>query len=280
MTGKRKLQAWIRVGDHLLIVAAGLLGALGDAGEFPQDEAGVKELVAGAGTGPEGEKLAATYEEPDAPFTYLGHSSWISPAGDGRLRIRQPVLGAVKPTSQMWILGSDGSLSDPETIEGYGIPEDELPESVRAELEEIERLKQEAEARRPEAERRSEELWNRHRVEHLFGVVPGPAGQDPGGPIVTHVVLYDTGLLVYYLLPRPDETDFEPEEPWERLEVEPPPMALDDGLGTEFVDRGGSIDRNGEGPLRCRREFATAIPPEAAQLGIDIDGTGVTIDLP
>lgn len=278
----RRWKAWIRTGDHLLIVAAGLLGALGDRAEFPQDEAGIKALVAGAGEGPDGERLPVAFEAPDAPFTYLRHTSWVAPAGEGRLRIRRRVLGSEAPASQVWVLGPDGSLSDPETIEGYGIPEGEVPESVRAELQEIERLKREAEARRPESERRDEELWNRHRIEHLRGVVAGPAEQDPDRPILSHVVLYDTGSRVVYLLPRPDETGFEPEEPWERMEVEPPKMTLDDGLGTEFFDRGGSINRNGEGLVRCDREFAPAIGAAATQLRIEIDGTAeaIVLELP
>jgi hypothetical protein len=278
--GKRRRKAWFRSGDHLLIAAAGLLGALGDAAEFPQDQAGIEALLAAAGKGPNGEELGATYEERGAPITYLSRrTTWVAPAGEGRLRIRQRAFGADDLASHVWILGPDGSLGDPETIEGYGVPEDELPAAARAELEEFERLKREAEARRPEDERRNEELRDRHRVDHLRGVVAGPADQAPGAPIVSHVVLYDTGTLVDYLLPRPDETDFDPDEPWERPEVEPPKMTLDDQLGTEFFDRGGQIDRNGEGPLRCRREFAPAIPTEARRLGIEIGEMRITIEL-
>jgi hypothetical protein len=264
----------------LLIAVAGLLGALGDAEEFPQDQDGIEALIAGAPRGPEGERLQASYEAADATISYLGgHGTWVAPAGDGRIRVRQRALEVDGLASRVWILGSDGSLSDPETIDGYGVPEDELPESTRGELEKIERLRREAEARRPEEERRNEEVQNRHRVEHLLGVVAGPAGQDPDSPMVSHVVLYGTGTIVKYLLPRPATKGLDPDDPWAAGEVPPPPITLDDGLGTEFFDRGGSVDWNGEGPLRGKREFAPAVPAEAARLVIDLNGTTVAIEL-
>lgn len=58
-----------------------------------------------------------------------------------------------------------------------------------------------------------------------------------------------------------------------------PKPTLGDGLGTEFFDRGGSVDRNGRGMLRCKSEFAPAVPAKAARLVIDVDGTSVAIEL-
>jgi hypothetical protein len=273
----KKYKARIQFGDSLLITTAGLLGALRDADEFPQDRAGIEDLIAGAPKGPDGEELWATYEEPDAPITYLGGTgTWVAPAGGGRLRVR--MVGADGLASQIWILGPDGALSDPETIEGYDVLEDELPESARADLEEIERRRQRALARMPEMERRNEEERNRFRVEHLLGVVAGPVGQDQSGPMLGHVVLYDTGLIVNYLLPRSVEDDVDPEEPWE-FDVPEPKIRLDDGLGTEFTGRGGSIDRNGSGPLRCKREFTPAAAHAATRLLIEIGSASVEIDL-
>lgn len=277
---KRRHKAQIRIGDPLLIATAGLLGALGDADEFPQDRAGIEALIAAIAKGPEGEEVWASYEDPDGPFTYLGPGgSWVAPAGDGRLRVRMRAFMAEEPASHLWILGPDGFLGDPETVSGYGVPEDELPPQVLAEIEETERRRQEAEARQPEAERRSEEFQNRFRLKHLRGVFTGPSGQDPNGPRLSHVLLYDSATLISYLLPRPDERGFDPRAPWDRPEVEPPPMALDDRLGTEFHDRSGAIDRDGEGPLRCQREFAPGVPTGAECLQVDIAGTRVTIDL-
>lgn len=273
-------KAQIRFGDPLLIATAGLLGALGDADEFPQGRAGIEALIATIAKGPEGEEVWATYEDPDGPLTYLGAGgTWVAAAGEGRLRVRQSVAAGEEPASNVWILGPDGSLSDPETIEGYGAPEDELAPEVIAEIELMERRRREAAARRPEMERRSKERQNRHRLEHLLGVVAGPPGQDRGGPVVTHLVLYDTGLIVNYLVPRPRQKDPDPDEPWDLSDTAPQEITLDDGLETEFSDRGGSVDQNGKGMLRCTCEFSPAIPDHASRLEIGLDMTNVTIEL-
>lgn len=271
----------VRHGDALLIAAAGLLGALGDNEEFPQDQPGIEALIAGAPKGPDGEKLFATYEASDALPSYLGgFGTWVAPAGEGRLRLRLLTHDLDGLASRVWILGPDGGLSDPETIEGYGVPDSELPEEARAELQEIERRRHEAEARQPEFERRNEERRNRFRVNHLIGVVAGPADQDRTGLVVSHVVLYDTGVIVNYLLPRPDEKDLDPDDPWAITETaEARELELDDGFGTEFQGSAGSVDPNGKGPLRCRREFSPAVPAAAARLWVVLGEDRVEIEL-
>jgi hypothetical protein len=274
------MQAWIRVGDPLLIATAELLGALREAAEFPQDEAGIKALIAAGPRGPEGEKVPALYEPADAPITYLGRGGTrVAPAGEGRIRLRRQTFEREDLVTHTWILGPDGSLGDPVTTEGYGVPEDELPAAARAELDQIERRRQEAEARRPEEERRSREHRYRHRLEHLLGVVPGPIGQDPSGAVVTHVVLYDTNTLVHYLVPPPAEEELDPDDPWADEKAAPQTFSLDDGLGTEFASRFGEVDRFGKGPLRCKREFSPAVSPEASRLVIGLDETRITVDL-
>lgn len=269
----------VRVGDPLLIAASGLLAALGKRGEFPQDRAGIEALIAEIAKGPDSEEFWGAYEAPDDLPTYLGgHRTWVAPAGEGRLRLRLPVRLDDRLSSQVWTLGPDGSLSDPNTIEGYGIPDAELPERARGELEELERRGREALAQMPEFERRSEERRDRFRVDHLVGVVAGPPDQDQSGLVVSHVVFYDTGLIVNYLLPRPKEEDHDPSDPW-ALSREQWNLELDDGLGTEFHNSGGSIDPNGEGLLRCKHEFSPAVPDAASRLLINLDETSVEIKL-
>lgn len=276
---KRKYKMHFRNGDPLLIAAAGLLGALGDADEFPQDQAGIEALIAGAPRGPDGEELWATYEAPDGPLTYKGRGTWVGPAGDGRLRVRKLADGVDYLASRVWVLGPDGSLTDPELVEGFGVPENELPEAAQAELEERERKREEMLARVPEMERRDEEREDRFRVKHLLGVVAGPPGQDQSGPMVSHVALYDTGAIVYYLMPRPRPEDLNPDDPWATRETKPKRIELDDGLGTEFQEWTGGFDTNGSGLLRGRREFTPAVPAAASRLLVDIDGTSVEIEL-
>ncbi len=270
----------VRFGDPLLIAAAGLLAALGGRDEFPQDRTEIDALIAGIPKGPDGGEVWATYEAPDDLPTYIGgHGTWVAPAGEGRLRLRMVAHDVDELASQVWTLGPDGSLSDPDTIEGYGVPDAELPERARAELEELERRRREAVARVPELGRRNEERRNRYRVDHLVAVVAGPADQDPTGPVVSHVVLYDTGLIVNYLLPRPDEEDLDPDDPWALDEAVKHTLDLDDGFGTEFESSAGSVDPNGEGPLRCRREFTPAVPVGASRLLVKLDETSVEIKL-
>lgn len=124
----------VRYEDPLLAAAAGLLAALGDREEFPQDRAGIEALIAGIAKGPDGEEVWATYEAPGDLPTYIGgHGTWVAPAGEGRLRLRLPACDYDRLASRVWILGPDGSLSDPDTIEGYGVPDAELPKRTRAE---------------------------------------------------------------------------------------------------------------------------------------------------
>jgi hypothetical protein len=184
--------------------------------------------------------------------TYIGGGTWVAPAGKGRLRLRLLAHNGDRLASQVWVLGPDGSLSDPDMIEGYGVPDAELPERARTELEELERRRREALMSMPEPERRDEEVRNRYRVDHLVGVVAGLAEQDRGGLVVSHVVLYDTGLIVNYLMPRPDEEDLDSDDPWALTKAAERQLELDDELGTEFKSSAGSVDPNGEGPLRCR----------------------------
>jgi hypothetical protein len=271
----------VRFGDPLLTAAAGLLAALGDREEFPQDRAGIDALIAGIAKGPDGEEVWATYEAPDDLPTYIGgHGTWVSPAGEGRLRLRLLAHGADRLASQVWILGPDGSLSDPDTIEGHGVPDAELPEKARAELEELERRRRRAVSQMPELERRNEEIQHRFRVDHLVGVVAGPAAHDQTGLVVSHVVLYDTGPIITYLLPRPDAEHLDPDDPWAVTKAaEDRELELDDELGTEFATSAGSVDPNGEGPLRCRREFTPAVPVEASRLLIKLGEERVEIKL-
>jgi hypothetical protein len=270
----------VRWGDPLLIAGAGLLAALGDKDEFPQDRAGIDALIASIAKGPDGEEVWARYEALDDLPTYIGgHGAWVAPAGKGRLRLRLVAHDVDGLASHVWILGPEGSLSDPDTIEGYGVPDADLPERARAELKELERRRREAVARMPELERRNEERQNRYRVDHLLAVVAGPADQDQPGPLVSHIVLYDIGLIVNYLLPRPDEKDLDPDDPWALDKAVEHTLELDDGLGTEFASSAGSVDPNGEGPLRCRREFTPAVPVAATRLLVKLDEASVEIKL-
>ncbi len=91
--------------------------------------------------------------------------------------------------------------------------------------------------------------------------------------------LYDTELIVNYLLPRPDEKDLDPDDPWALDKAVEHTLELDDGLGTKFASSAGSVDPNGEGPLRFRREFTPAVPVAATRLLVKLDQASVEIKL-
>jgi hypothetical protein len=283
---KQATKVRIRQGDPLLIVAAGLLGALGDADKFPQDRAGIEALIAATKTGPDGEGIGAEYEEPDALITYLRVGTRIAPAGEGHLRIRMAAFfwdrdDPDRAATDVWVLGPDGALSDPERIEDYGFAGVEEPEAVRAEREQLEQSRLEELAREPEREQREEERRTRFQVEHLIGAIAGPPGGDPmTAPVVTHVALYDTGVIVNCLVP-PRTMKPTADDPWDEDEEgdQPPPIELDDGLGTRFRHESGGGGWGGEGPRRQRQGFHPAPGAKASRLTITVGPTRVEIDL-
>jgi hypothetical protein len=268
----------VYVGDRMLAGSVGLLAALGDAAEFPQDRAGIEALIERLPEKRDGTKVTADYEDPGGLPTYRGAGAfWVAPAGEGQLRLRQRTFGP-ELGSEVFVLGPDGSLSDPETIEGYGVPDEELTEAARAELAEIEERKRLLRAREPEERRREEERLTRFQVEHLREVIAGPPDQDPSGPVVTYVVVYDDGLLVDFLLPRPAEAEPEPGDPDAPGREAPRQVRVDDRQGTEFKFESGSVDRNAP-ILRGRRQYARAPGPAASRLRVTIDSTVVEIEL-
>lgn len=268
----------VYAGDHLLAGTVGLLAALDDATEFPQDRAGIEELIGRLPEHRDGTTVTVGYEEPGGVPTYRGMNAlWVAPAGEGRLRLRQRTFGP-DLGSQVFVLAPDGSLSDPVTIEGFGVPDEELTEAARAEVAEFEERRRAARAREPEERRREEERLTRFQVEHLRDVIAGPADQDPAGPVVTYLAIYDDGLLVDFLMPRPTEPEPEPPESDDFEREGPREVRVDDGRGTEFKLESGSVDRNAP-ILRGRRRYAPAPAREASYLRVEIDSTVVEIEL-
>jgi hypothetical protein len=266
------------VGDSLLAGSVGLLAALGDATEFPQDRAGIEALIGRLPAKPDGTVATAAYEEPGTLPTYRGAVFfWVAPAGEGRLRLREKAVGE-RLVSEVYVLGPDGSLSDPERIEGYGVPDEELTEAARGELAEIERRREEFLAREPERQRREEARRVRFRVEHLRTVIAGPPGQDPTGPIVDYVVLYDDGVIVDFVLPSSTTPEPEPSDPYAPDPEVPGKMGLDDGRGTEFEFESGTAHL--DSPVkRGWRAYSPAPAPDAASLRVTIESTVVEVEL-
>jgi hypothetical protein len=208
------------------------LGALGNDSRFPQDRPGIDALIERLAEGRPTERRRFAYEDGESLPRYDGeYTTWLSPAGDGALRVRR---------EHPWDLSSD--------------------ETWR------------------------EEYQMRFRTEHLLGAVAAPGGQDPGGPVVTHLTLYDTGVMVDYLMPRPPKEVLDPEDPDDpfaepHMEAMFPRMSIDDGLGTEFknVDI-DTVDMNSS-PLRARVSYTPAAPAAARSLRVVFESTTVEIRL-
>jgi hypothetical protein len=279
VTGERQRGIFqVFVGDSLLAGSVGLLAALGDAAEFPQDRVGIESLIGRLPEKPDGTVATAAYEEPGTLPTYRGaHTFWVAPAGEGRLRLREQAVGEGL-VSEAYVLGPDGGLSDPERIEGFGVPDDELTEAARRELAEIERHREEFLAREPERQRREEARRVRFRVEHLREVIAGPPDQDPAGPTVDYVVLYDDGVIVDFVLPGSPAAEPEPADPYAPDPEVSGKMGLDDGRGTEFKFESGTAHR--DAPVqRGWRAYSPAPAPEASSLLVTIESTVVEVGL-
>ena len=102
--------------------------------------------------------------------------------------------------------------------------------------------------------------------------------------LVAYLSLYETGVQVNYLVPRPPEEVLHPEDPEDpfaepQMEAMFPKLDIDDGLGTAFkvvdIDH---VDSNSS-PLRARLSFAPAVPAEATALRVAFESVTVQVDL-
>jgi hypothetical protein len=276
------------VSDHvdrreLLEMALRPLGALGTAAEFPQDRAGIEALIARLAQGRPSEPPRFAYEDGVALPRYDGkYTTWLSPAGDGALRVRREHPWEL--TSVAVVLRPDGRVGQFEEVDGFGVPDHELTEVALADREAFERRAREREEGEPDHDEWLEERQTRFRTESLIRTVAAPSGQHPDGPVVAYLSLYETGVQVNYLVPRPSDEILDPEDPDDpfaepHMEAMFPKLEIDDGLGTEFkvVDL-DHVDSNSS-PLRARLSFAPAVPEGAIALRIVFDSVTVRVDL-
>jgi hypothetical protein len=265
---------------ELLEMALRPLGALGGGAEFPQERAGVEALIGRLAEGRPSEPKRFAYEGPDVLPRYDGEwTTWLSPAGDGALRIRQEHPWEL--SSEAIVLHPDGRIGEFESIDGFGVPDSELTDQALADREAHGRREREAAEREPEQEERLEEEQSRFRTGNLIRAIAAPSGQDPTGPVVAYVALYETGVMVNYLVPRPSQEELGPDDPFAEPLTEAmfPRLELEDGLGTIFkaVDI-DYVDANSS-PLRARVSFAPAVPTAARSLRIGFEKTAVEIEL-
>lgn len=268
---------------ELLEMALRPLGALGTDAEFPQDRAGIEALIARLAEGRPSERRHFAYEDGVALPRYdCEHTTWLSPAGDGALRVRREQPWDL--SSVAVVLHPDGRIGEFEEIEGFGVADSELTDQARADREAHERRAREQEEGEAEHEQSREEDQERFRTGNLIRTVAAPPGQDPSGPVVAYLALYDTGVMVNYLMPRPPEEVLDPEDPDDpfaepHMEAMFPQMEIDDGLGTDFKVVGiDSVDMNSS-PLRAQVSYAPAIPVAASTVRVVFESATVAIDL-
>jgi hypothetical protein len=268
---------------ELLEMALRPLGALGGAAEFPQDREGIEELIGRLPKRRPSERKRFAYEDPEALPRYDGeYTVWLAPAGDGALRLRRERFRDL--TSVAVVLHPDGRVGEFEEIEGFGVPDSELDDQARADREAHERQLREEDEAEPKYEERREEREVRFRTGNLIRAVAGPAGQDPSGPMVAYLTLYETGVMVNYLVPKPPNVELFPDdrddpfaEPLEEAMF--PRLELDDGLGTDYkvVDL-SHVDMTSS-PLRARLDFEPAVPAAARALRVIFESVTVEIGL-
>lgn len=259
------------------------LGALGTAAEFRQDRAGIEALIGRLPEGRPSERRHFAYEGGKALPRYDGeYTTWLSPAGEGCLRVRREHPWELSSVGV--VLHPDGRIGEFEPIEGFGVPDSELTERARTDRSAFEHREREREVSESEGEERREADQTRFSTENLIRAVAAPAGQDQAGPVVSYVTLYETGVMVSYLVPRPSEEVLDaddPDDPFAEPEMEAmfPEMKIEDDLGTKFkVADIQSTDMNGS-PLRAGLSYMPAVPASARALYVVFDSVSVEIDL-
>jgi len=265
---------------HLCEASLRLLAALGREPCFPDDVPGLEALVGRVAEGRPGEPMDFAVEPAGELPRYSGeYVVWLSPAAAGCLRLRHERGESLE--SEAVTLRPDGRLGAFETIAGFGLPEAELTDQARADRETVERRAHELEAQEKDIGHDIDESQRRFRTEHLLRVLGAPQPQDPTGPVVSFVALYETGLIVYYLVPRPPEEELESDDPWaEPLEAAMMPrIELSDGQGTAYEVADLDYLEPNASLLRGSQSFTPAVPANAAGLTIRFESTGVTIEL-
>jgi hypothetical protein len=271
---------WSAMGARRVYEAAiRLLAALGENKEFPRDVSGVQRLLGDTAEGRFGEVMSFAVEPPDGLPRYSGeYLVWVSPGGDGSLRLRAEDFRLSATTG---ILSPDGTIRDISQQQGFGVPDDQLTAQARADRETVERRRRERGAADGESAVRREEEQRRFRVEYLRGVSAAP-WQDPEGLVVVWVAFYETGLVLVHLRPHPGEEAHDPDEEWpgERLHAAAmPAITVVDDVGNQYEEVGAP--RLGlTGPLlRAQRSFVPAVPKSARRLLVRSDWGTVDVEV-
>lgn len=264
--------------SHLCEAALRLLAALGSEPRFPGDAAGIETLLGRVAEGRPGEPIKFAVEPALGLPRYTGeYLIWISPAPDGCLRLRHE-WGDLQSVAV--VLRPDGRVGPFESIAGFGVPGPELTDQARADRDSLQRLTGQREEDEVETMRRIDEEQRRFRTEHLVEARAAPS-QETSSPTVSFVALYDTGLIVYYLVQRPSEDELETDDPWAEplVAAMEPRIELSDGMGTSYEEVDWSYLEQNAPLLRASRSFVPAVPADADRLIVRFQSQSFEIEL-
>ncbi len=241
---------------HVHLCEAGLLllAALGAEAKFPDNVSGLEALVSRVAEGRRGKPIDFAIEAPNEVSLYTNeYLTWISPAPAGCLRLRREWEAV--------ILRPDGRLEEFEPTPSPRVSE---PESIRIAGVDPDVV----------------EAQSRFRTENLLRIrsAPPPAGKDP---FVSFIALYRTGVIVYYLVPRPPDEEMVNANPWRepRIKALELPLMLSDNLGTTYEEVDLSpLDLNGT-LLRASRSFIPAVPARVDVLSVRLNSGRTEIQM-
>lgn len=241
---------------HVRLCEAGLLllAGLGAEKAFPESASGLEALVQRIAEGRPGKSNDFAIQTPNDEFPLHTDKNitLISPGPDGCLRLSRERRAV--------ILRADGRLDEFVTTNAQA-----------SELESMQFV--EANSDIPEAD-------VRFRVENLIGI-RSAASQASDGPLVSFVALYRTGVVVYYLVPRPPDKEVagahSGHEPlMEAIEL---PLVLSDNLGTRYEEVDLSVFDLSSKLLRASRSFVPSAPESAKTLSVEFDSRRIAIQM-
>jgi hypothetical protein len=250
---------------RLYDAALRLLAALGGEPQFPADVVDLEVLLSRVGQDGTGEATTFAVEAPEELPRYSGRRLlWVSPAGEGRVRIRAEDSDLIATVA---LLSPDGRLRCVSDEEGFGVAESKLTDQARSDRDSVARLHRAVEAEGTGASQ-AIESERRFRAEHLRGVSAAP-WQEPTGLVVTWVAFYEAGVVLTHLIPHIRDKSYDSEDEWsgERLRaMAMPSIAVVDNRGNEYAEVGPPrLELSGH-LLRAEREYVPAVPHSATRL--------------
>jgi hypothetical protein len=256
-------------GPEVIRAALRLVASAPSADRFPDDQNDLVKLIASASGEDDGVGFRMQLEDGSELPRYQGFGHlWVAPA-NGALRLRAELGPLQALTAYVW---PDGRLSEQTVEEGFPVSEAELTQQARDDIEAVER------DQRERAELDAEYERTRFRGENLLRTLE-PPWQDPAQLVITAVQLYGDGLIVSYVLPRPDDVAPAPDDDDELFEAALPALEVRDDAGTVYRQADVDVDDLTGPVLRASQTFQPEIRETARCLIVKSPAGSVEIAL-